>query len=214
MNTKQLQNALIATQFLGSTIQPLKPTFPKFERQYNESHKLAYYLVSMLSIDIHACFDHLISDIKVLPNLNLDSFNKVAGEDFDYIFNTAKKKNKTDHMNADYEYLTDFLDNLTSKSLSGFQKQSDVALEPILRCIYSIYMFKEANVYQAASQGRTTLKEWDDFFDGKVDMLKSIFLKRFKIVSNKPNFDFEKHNKFFYKLVRSTYSEFRKSIGI
>ena len=213
MKLKTFTNSTLAVNYLGSTIEPIKLKFPKYEKTYTESQKLAYYLTSMLSIDVRDSFE-LFSEKDLIDKKMLEKFLEMSGNDFDYIWNIAKEKDKTDHINKDFIYLTEFLDRLTKASLSDYQMSVDADLYEILRCIYSIHLLMKANEYHANSDGRYVLEKWKKFFSEKETLLQSKFMEKYVLVSNNRTFDFNKHDNFFHKLVRSNYKTFTELIGI
>lgn len=190
-----------AVDFLDTKV---KVNFVKPKRQYKESHRLAYCLTALLSLDLADNFRELVERKEIL-NVAIDYFDKKAEEEFVYLENLAKTQGKEKMYYEDFEVLTETLDIMVEKTLSEFQLKSFPVLGIILKTIYEIKLITEAVIHVASAEGKVFDPKMKKLLEFKMRDLKKAFNKYYTKVSNK-EFDFSVYDSTFKKLPRSSYN--------
>lgn len=179
------------------------------EREFNECHRLNYSLIALVTRELADSLS-VYAKRNIVSSKDVAYFEKMANEDNDMLFSLYEKHGFTHEASEDFERVVSLFRGLAGKSLSVFQRNSDPMLQDILALVYSIRYLKIAirhicNIIRKVPEANTYR-----ILEEKESELKYIFINRYRNVSNAKEFDFDKFDETYRKVLKMNRNEFIK----
>lgn len=204
INTANFEKAVMQTTkkvLVKSFIAKNKPIEEK------ECHRLNHVIVTFLSLEIASSL-LVLSERRIISAKDVKYFDKLAGNDVDYIENGYRKAGQIEHFTKDFERVVNTFNTLAAKSVSEFQAKSDPVLVDLLALIYEIKHIQTAIPILCRVVGKVPMPNTMRILREKILELESAFMKRYAEVSNSRTFDFNRFQKTFVRIAGMTNKEF------
>lgn len=199
---------MIATKYFEAPeLKIIKFDHFKSETKINESHRLTYSLLTLISREVADSLS-VWADKGLISRKDVSYFEKMVNEDNDYLFSLYKKRDFQDQVNDDFETITNLFNRLAEKSLSSFQMASNKKLKEFLAIIYALKFIRIAVNTMCLLAGKYPDENNFRITNEKTEELQMIFLKMYKEVSNFKKFDFGQFDDVFKMITKMKRQEF------
>lgn len=172
-----------------------------------ECHRLNHIIVTLLSLEIASSL-LVLSERRIISAKDVKYFDKLAGNDVDYIENGYRKAGQIEHFTKDFERVVNTFNTLALKSVSEFQAKSDPMLVDLLALIYEIKHIQTVIPILCRVVGKVPQPNTMRILREKITEIEAVFMKRYAGVSNSKIFDFNRFQKTFVRIAGMTNKEF------
>lgn len=205
----QLQPANFEKAVMQTTKKVLVKSFIAKNKPIDEQecHRLNHIIVTLLSLEIASSL-LVLSERRIISAKDVKYFDKLAGNDVDYIENGYRKAGQIEHFTKDFELVVNTFNTLAAKSVSEFQAKSDPVLVDLLALIYGIKHIQTAIPILCRVVGKVPMPNTMRILREKILELEAAFMKRYAEVSNSRTFDFNRFQKTFVRIAGMTNKEF------